>query len=272
MTSELETWVRKHYVAGGGDPLLFYVVYGVIDASAALSRSRYRSNGVPDGIEVMSYGPSSHPFVPGSFRAGYLWDEFVANDPELAATVGRCEHCIILRGTPSDSTTLDYLRDTVGLITYMIDHGGCAVYDPIMFRWWHPSEWKRQLFEPDAAVPCHHTVILVSEEKDPSSKWFHTRGMRKFGRPDISVRNVSTEFEDGVIDLCNRLIEHQAFGQVVEDGQQIRMTSLPSGGVIRHGGDLDDPDFNNVHLDVSWPKVAERSGEPEPPITRVLKT
>jgi hypothetical protein len=85
VTSELKTWERKHYVAGGGDPVLFYVVYGEIDASAPLSRSKYRSNGAPDGIEVMSYGPNMHPDVPGSFRDGYLWDEFVASDPEFAA-------------------------------------------------------------------------------------------------------------------------------------------------------------------------------------------
>ena len=253
-TEQLGTWERQYYVAGGGDPMLFYVVYGEIDSSAPLSRGSYRSNGVPDGIDVMSYGPNMHPEVPGSFRDGYLWDEFAATDPELAATVGRCEHCMILRGTPTESTTLDYLRDTVGLITFLIDHGGCAVYDPFMFRWWPPAEWKQQIFEPAAAVPRHHTVILFSEETDPSLKWFHTRGMRKFGRPDISVHNVSSELEDGVIDLCNRLIEHQAFGHVVRDGQQVKMASLPSGGVIRHRGDLDDPDFNNVHLDVSWQK------------------
>jgi hypothetical protein len=123
-----------------------------------------------------------------------------------------------------------------------------------MFRWWQPSDWKQQVFDPAAPVPGHHTVILVSEEPDSSLKWYHTRGMRKFGRPDISVHNVPTELEDGVIDLCNRLIELQAFGHVVQDGQQVKMSSLPSGGVIRHAGDLEDPDFNNFHLDVSWPK------------------
>lgn len=252
MTNELETWERKHYAAGGGAPFLFYVVYGEIDSSTPLSRSTYRSNGVPDGIDVMSYGPNKHPDVPGSFREGHLWDEFVADDPKLSSTVAQSEHCMILRGTPVDSTTLNYLRDTVGLIAYLIDRGGCAIYDPFMFRWWQPSEWKHQIFDPSAAVPRHHTVILVSTEDDPELKWFHTRGMRKFGRPDISVHNVPAELENGVVDLCNRLIEHQAFGHVVPDGQEIRMASLPSGCVIRHGGDLDDPDFNNVHLDVRW--------------------
>lgn len=252
MTVGLSTWERPHYVAGGGEPLLFYVVFGDISSSAPLSCSKYRSKGAPDGVDVMSYGPNKHPEVPGSFCNGYLWDEFVAANPELAATVQRCNHCMIVRGIPTDSTTLNYLRDTVGLISYLIDHGGCAVYDPFMFRWWQPSEWKRLIFDPAAAVPRQHTVILVSKENDPAMKWFHTRGMRKFGRPDISVHNVPPHLEDGVIDLCNRLIEHQAFGHVVPDGQEIKMAKLPSGGVIRLGGDLDDPDFNNVHLNVIW--------------------
>lgn len=262
---ELKSWERKHYVAGGGDPLLFYVVYGEIKPSAPFSRSKYRSNGAPDGIEVMSYGPHIHPEVPGKFRHGYIWNVFAATDPDLAATVSRCEHCMILRGTPTDFTTLDYLRDTVGLITYLIDQGGCAVYDPFMFHWWNPSEWKQKIFEPAAPVPRHHTVILFSEENDPSLKWFHTRGMRKFGRPDISVHNVSSELEEGVIDLCARFIEHQAFGLVVQDGYQINTASLPSGGIVRHRGNLDDPDFNNCHIEISWPNVAEQKGHRKPP-------
>jgi hypothetical protein len=158
-----------------------------------------------------------------------------------------------VRGTPADASTLNYLRDTIGLITFFVDNGGCAIYDPLMFRWWQPSKWRDQIFNPAAAVPRRHAVILFSEEDNSSSKWFHTRGMRKFGRPDVSVHNVPPELEGAVIDLCERLIEHQAFGLVVPDGQEIRMASLPPGAIMRHRGDLDDPDFNNVHLDVVWP-------------------
>lgn len=251
MAPQLDTWERKHYTAGGGDPFLFYVLYGEIDLTASLSRSKYRSNGSPSGIQTMSFGPDKEPHVPASFRDGYIWNEFVGEAPELAATVAECDSCIVVRGTPTDSATLDYLRDTVGLLAHFLDHGCCAIYDPFMFRWWQPSEWTEKIFTPAEAVPHHHTVILVSEEEEtPSLKWFHTRGMRKFGRPDISVHAVPVELEDGVIELCERFIEHQAFGMVVPDGQTIRMASLPCGGVIRHRGNFDDPDFNNVHLEV----------------------
>lgn len=253
---EIATWEREHYLEGGGDPFLFYVVFGEVDTTVALSRSKYRCDGVPDGVDVMSYGPNQHPEVLDSFREGYLWDEFVRDESELSRTVAVCNHCTILRGTPTDASNLNYLRDSVGLITYFADNGGCVIYDPQMFRWWNPWEWKQHIFEPARPVPRKHTVILVSEEDNKTLKWFHTRGMRKFGRPDISVHDVSEDMAKGVIDLCNRLINYQAAGHVIPDGQEVRMASLPRGAVIRHAGDLDDPDFNNVHLEVEW-----RSGD-----------
>lgn len=255
MTAQLEPWNRTAYVAGGGEPFLFYVAYGDINPKAPLSRSKYRSEGIPKGISMMSYGPDQHPEVPGSFRGGFLWDELQANDPKLAAAVEQCDRCIVLRGTPADATSLNYLRDTIGLMTYMLDHGGCAIYDPQMLRWWSAADWREQSSAPASTVAHKHTVILVSDEEDHSLKWYHTRGMRKFGRPDISVHNVAAVQGNAVVNLCNRLIEHLAAGHVIADGQHIRMPGLPPRTTARNAGDLDDPDFNNVHLDIRLGKA-----------------
>ncbi len=74
--------------------------------------------------------------------------------------------------------------------------------------------------------------------------------MIKFGRPDLSVRGVTRELGPAVEDLCNRFIEMQAFGAVVPEGQEVKMKALPPGWRCRHGGTIDDPDFNNVHLEI----------------------
>lgn len=248
MTKQLESWERPQYEAGGGEPFLFYIVFGEVDASAELSASKYRCGSMVEGVEVMAYGPDVSPEVPTSFLEGYLWEQLQSDNPGLAGEIEQCEHCLAFRGTPADDSSLDYLRDTVGFITFALDHGGCAVYDPFMLKWWSPEEWKQTIFQPAAPVPCQHTVILVSDDEQSGTLWFHTRGMRKFGRPDISVHNVRPEYEAAVVDLCNRLIEHQAFGHIVPDGQPIKMSSLDSTPTIQHAGTLDDPDFNNVHL------------------------
>jgi hypothetical protein len=36
MPPQLETWERPHYVPGGGEPLLFFVVFGDVDWSQPL--------------------------------------------------------------------------------------------------------------------------------------------------------------------------------------------------------------------------------------------
>ena len=41
-------------------------------------------------------------------------------------------------------------------------------------------------------------------------------------------------------------------GAIIEEGQKIRMNSLPEGITCHYEGDLDDPDFNNVHIEIRW--------------------
>jgi hypothetical protein len=62
-----------------------------------------------------------------------------------------------------------------------------------------------------------------------------------------------------VIAMCDRFIEYQAQGAIVPDGQPIAMPGLPAGLTCRHAGGVDDPDFNNAHLDIRWPAAAPRA-------------
>ncbi len=229
---------------------MFFVVFGPVDWAAPLSRSVYRTEKIPETLEIMKYGPDCHAEVLDSFRSGYLWDEVQRKDPELAERIAAQEVCTVIKGSFEDPDSLDYLRDTIGLITYLLDRGGVAVYDPQMFAWWSPAEWKERIFHPAAPVPRHHTVILVSEDEE-ATEWLHTRGLRKFGRPDISVRKVPSTHRDAVIDLINRFIELEAFGGIVPEGHEIKMATLPPGMRCWHRGSLDDPDFNNVHLEIT---------------------
>jgi len=80
--------------------------------------------------------------------------------------------------------------------------------------------------------------------------------LRKFGRPDLSLHHVPDAYEKAAIELCNRFIELQALGGRIPEGQEVRMVSLPDGLVCHYQGSLDDPDFNNVHVEIRFP--AER--------------
>jgi hypothetical protein len=71
------------------------------------------------------------------------------------------------------------------------------------------------------------------------------RGLRVHGQSFVLGRAGDT-----VGDLMNPFIEMLAFGAVVQDGQPVRMNALPEGWRCFHRGTLDDPDFNNRHIEI----------------------
>lgn len=258
MPQHLTAWPRPYYERPGGRPFLFYVVFGAFDAGYEVG-SEYRTLGVHPGLRLDLYNRQDHAEVLSGFQAGYLWDGLVAQEPALARRIAESDQCLILRGELEDRGDLNYLRDSVGLLTFFLDHGGVCVYDPQMFRWWEPEAWRRQVFQPAGPVPRQHVVVLTSDEGesgalDEPRTWFHTRGMRKFGRPDLSVHDVLPQYHEAVIDLFERFIEFQALGGIIAEGQAIGMRNLPPGMTCHHGGDLDDPDFNNVHVEITPPR------------------
>lgn len=253
----LPNWSREHYRQAGGEPFLFYVIFGAAVEELALSRSKYRCDEIPAGLEMLSYGPGSHPEVLDSFRSGYLWTQLQENEPQLAQEIATRQQCVIVRGSLGDQATLNYLRNTIGLLTCLLDHGGVGIFDPLSFQWWSPSAWRSKVFDPAALSPNEHVVILVSEETD-GTHWFHTRGLRKFGRPDLSIHGAPASYQEAVVDMFNRFIEFQAFGGVIENGEEVRLSSLPPGMRCVWGGSEEDPDFNNVHVEVHWPASAEQ--------------
>lgn len=249
----LESWPRPQYEKGGGTPFLYYVVFGTFDGAMTLSRSSYRCDGPPAGPQITKLSATEHGSYRDGLLDGFLWDTLQQEDPNLAKAIEHSSDMIVVHGEPDDASTLDYLRDAVGFLTCLLDCGAVCIYDPQMFMWWTPDEWRSRIFDPAAPVPRHHVVILTSPEENGSNKtWFHTRGMRKFGRPDLSLHNVEDRDADAIIDLFERFIEMQALGHVVPQGEAVRIEGLPA-LTCRHAGDLEDPDFDNVHIELDWP-------------------
>jgi hypothetical protein len=246
------SWDREYFASGGGDAWLLYCVFGSFPAIPTCSHARYRTTGLPPGVEIRRFERASRPERLDAWFEGHFGRQL---DSSTCSTLVRAApEMLVVSGTIPDPPSLTYLRDTVGIISFLLDSGGVAVLDAQILYWWSQREWTERIWAPEAPVPRHHVVIFFSgEEDDPSTEWFHTRGMRKFGRPDLSIRRVPAASRDAVIDLLNRFIELQAFGGTIREGDGIRMRSLPPGGTCHHAGHLDDPDFNNRHVEIRWP-------------------
>ena len=251
--ASLPSWPRGSFQPTSAKALVWYQIYGHFPDAVEISRGKYQCAGVPAGIELQHYWRTEHEDVVTSFLKHPFFAAALKRElPEIAGGMESAPECTIIRGELPDSANLDYLRDVVGLVTWFLDNGGLAVLDPQTLRWYGREKWRGEVFEQNGSASRRHVVILISEDKD--GLWLHTRGMRKFARPDLSVRTVPAAQRDAAINLLNRLIELQASGETIAEGQAIKMQSLPAGLTGRHAGSLDDPAFNNTHIAMEWPQ------------------
>src|SRR5262249_15782778 len=154
--------------------------------------NKYRSNGIPSGITIRKYGPTTDPETVSYFRREDLWTwkQLMHDDPGLARLVAAQGECLVLMGKVTDPPSLNYFRYVVGLLTFLLDNRGVAIFDPFAFMWWSPTNWRNRVFDFRLPAPRHHVFVMFSEEAG-GTLWYHTRGMRKFGRPDLSIHKVT---------------------------------------------------------------------------------
>lgn len=250
MSFELRSWPREYFEPGGARPYVLFYAYGNFAELPTMPVDKYRSFGVPKGLDLQMYNRQQHAEVMDAFLGGHF-GQFLHQKQGIEAGVRAARHCIVLKGEPADDTTLDYLRDAVGVLRYLLDYGAECILDPQTLTWWSPSEWV-ELYDADSPLPAKHVTVLGSPEEGSASLWLHTRGLRKFGRPDLSVHQVEESHRATMLELIERFVNFQAFGGIIEEGEEVNADVLPSGLKCLNQGDLDDPDFNNSHVELKW--------------------
>ena len=160
---------------------------------------------------------------------------------------------LVIRGQISDPASLDYLRDVIGVVAAALESGGVAVLEPQLLTVFGASEWRAQFFGA-GFEPTRHALILVTPQND-GRVWLHTRGMRVFGRPDLSCRDARPEELAGLQSVFNGLMRMMAAGAIIPDGQPVRAAN--SDEILRcfQRGDVEDDEFNNAHLSLEWERA-----------------
>jgi hypothetical protein len=247
-------WPRPQWQDSGEQAFLLWFVFGDFEPGFTIDAPKYRTRGTPPGIEVVRYSNRALERWDGYPLAGtlgrLLWDE----DARLFERAKRAGECVMLRGALADPADLDALRDLLGTITALTDLGGVAVVDPQTLSMFDAANWRRRFFATDAFVARDHVLILCSEDDEATDRLHvHTRGLRKFARPDVSVRNVPPAAAALAGELAERFVEFQCAGGLVADGHEVEFDGTPGGLVVRLAGTLEDPAFNNRHIALHWP-------------------
>ncbi|MFC4526208.1 hypothetical protein ISN76_19725 [Dyella halodurans] len=248
----IPAWQRPHWQPSSEEALLQFYVFGKFEPVRAPTLD-YGSEGLPEGMELTSHHHNALRQWEGYPLKGGMGRMFKDDAPEAYKLALDSPEVLVVRGRLPDSPDTGYLRDTLGVLAALLDVGGKAILDPQTLSLWDADGWRRQFLVRDGAPIRNHLLILRDAEEQPGRYWVHTRGMRKFGRPDISVRNVPEADSDRAGLLCERLVELEALGAHFADGQKLEAEGLVGDLVAQLGGGMEHPDFNNTYVEFRWP-------------------
>jgi len=121
------------------------------------------------------------------------------------------------------------------------------------FDLFDPDRWRDEVFDTDRTLAHRLVTTLVSDEEDGADAlWVHTRGLRVFGRPDLSVHGVRPDQLATANQLVGALVGQSARGLVIDDGMVMDVGGEVGTLTFTRRGHLDDPDYNNEHLEITW--------------------
>ena len=245
-------WPRPHWQAGDDRSLLLWFVFGAFPRQLPIDGAAWRTRGLPVAGEIGRYGRRELERWPGYPLAGALGDLLREDDAALVARAAAAPEGFVIRAEPADAPDLDALRDGIGLVSALMAVGGVAVVDPQLLMAFDAQAWHARFFaRPEFDVRDHVLMLCDADEQTPGRLHVHTRGLRKFARPDLDVRRVPAVARDGAGELLQRLAQWQALGGCLHAGQTVQAGDVSLSAMP--GGHPGDPAFNNTHVAFDWP-------------------
>ena len=220
-------WPRPHHVPSASKASLFYLVFGEPPAQLNVKRAIHHVDELPPQLQVSIHGRGDDPAWFDGWLSAPVGAEIPLVFGDDAQGVYRADKVGAVRATFDDPASLAYLRNTVGVVSAIAEAGAVAIFDVAALTWWRPAEWRRRFVDRSEFFIGDHIFTAVAQDADGLS--MQTRGMGKFGRPELLVRHLPGPRDlDGPVvrdaaSVLDGLANYLARGGVVDAGQTMHL-------------------------------------------------
>ena len=234
----MPVWTLHHTEPYPQRPYIFFVAFCEQTAVDALDESIP----FPVGAEIAAM-QASH------FRSGSSWEKVQSEQPALATGVDGSTLAVTLHGTVLAHDSLDYLKEAIDIMASLVELGAVGVLDVITGSWYDADSWTSMVEQGSIFNPFDHVLTEQVSEAD-GKVWTRTHGLRKFARPDLSIRGVEAGDVEQVSKMVDRFVNHLALGGIFEHEREIEMDGWEAKyRVLEVQGDPEDPDFHNTYVE-----------------------
>lgn len=242
---------RPYYRDLNCHPLLFYIIFGVKDQELKVSGEKHHVDGFPKGLDFVFYNREKNNSYMQSLLGGNIGKMLDREKHDLYKKVENTDNWAVIRGEIQQDENLSYMRNTIGFIQALIENDAIGVLDLQTFTLYSSQEWTNKFFEQEFN-PYNHVTILSSEMED-GFMWLHTRGMRKFGRPDIGIEKVAVNEVENAVQVINQMIYYGSLGAFFD--KEIKLHTYNGKAYIvkpEFVNDYENTDYNNSYYRFLW--------------------
>ena len=234
----MPVWTLHHKESYPQRPYIFFAAFCEQAEVDALDESIP----FPIGAEIAAM-QASH------FRSGSSWDKIQQEQPALASAVEGASLAVTLHGTIVAQDSLDYLKEAIDIMASLVELGAVGVLDVITGTWYDADSWASMVEQGSIFNPFDHVLTEQVSEAE-GSVWIKTRGLRKFARPDLSIRGVKADDVAQASKMIDRFINHLTLGGVLEHEREIQMEGWEAKyRPLEVQGGPEDPDFHNTYVE-----------------------
>lgn len=235
---------RQYYQDIHYKPYLFYVIFGVSADELQVSSQTHHVDALCENLQIQALYRKEHGEYMSSFFSGQLGAILKEENPALFEQCRQADQCLILRGDIEKDDTLDYMRNVIGILQALIEKGAIGILDLFTFSLYSPEAWTTRFFENDVNAQ-DHVMIFITEEND--KYWLHTRGMIKFGRPDLSLFESDQEHLEIDKLILDQMIYYSGQGAFFDGEAIIHTDHSPYKVNCEFVPDWSNDDFNNAY-------------------------
>lgn len=225
----IPAWTRSNSERGGRNVFQLFCFAKAPLSNVPMSASQF---GLPtatamEGVDVRELPRSVDPSWFDGFRGGALRSVAAKDLGSLDALDAADMLCAVLIDRP-DASDLIHLQAGWAAAKWLVARGAQVVLDAQTNRFWKGSEVAEWPVVRPFALSVEVNVVVAAESTDPTAT-VHTRGLQKFGRPDLVVYDVPASRWDAVAGLIRVLAAQQADGRNFEVGQR---TTVEHDGIV----------------------------------------
>ena len=252
-SANADVWERKYFSKGFEPAFIFFAIYGIENSELNLSKTEHNIDEYPQGLDIRFYNKSKNSeqkaYIEG-FLNGAMGRMLKEDSPELYKKTLTAQNMAIVSGMFDDVSSLKYLKNSIGVLKALSEKKAISILDVQTSKFFTPEEWSEKYFVPRSPSPFEHISLLYSDESD--GIWLHSRGMRTFGMPDISLVGWPKDKISEAQEVANRFIEMYAYGAYPEGNKELVIKGLPAGMRTELKGNYENDDFNNYYIEIKW--------------------